>query len=51
MLSREDFAEKYVISRSLIERAKRGMPVYFLTYLRIADIYHIPIWQLFEGIE
>jgi len=51
MLSREDFAREYGISRSLVERAERGMSVHFLTYLRLADIFHIPVWQLFEGVE
>ncbi|WP_066633120.1 helix-turn-helix domain-containing protein [Labilibacter marinus] len=51
MLSREDFAKEYGISRSLVERIETGKNVNILSLFRICDIFMISPEELFQGCD
>jgi len=50
LLSRKDFAEKYSISKNVVERVELGKPVHFHSILRLCDIHMIQVNQLMETI-
>ena len=51
MLSREDFAIEYGISKCLVERIESGKNVTVHSLLRILDIYMVSPQEIFEGVE
>ena len=51
MLSREDFAAEYGISRSLVERIETGKNVTINSLLRLCDIFMISPEDLFLWVE
>ena len=51
MLSREDFATEYNISKCLVERIESGKNVTIHSLLRFCDIFMISPELVFEGVE
>jgi transcriptional regulator with XRE-family HTH domain len=51
MLSLEDFASEFGISRSLLERIENGSNITLHSLLRILDIFQISPAEIFEGVE
>lgn len=51
MLSREDFAKEYGISRSVVERIETGQNVNILSLFRMCNFFGISPSELFQGID
>ena len=51
MLSREDFAKEYGVSKCLVERIEGGKNITLHSLLRILDIYMVSPEEVFMGVE
>jgi transcriptional regulator with XRE-family HTH domain len=51
MLSREDFAKEYGISKGVVERVEQGKNVNILTLFRFCDKFGISPSELFQGVD